>query len=156
MMLREPRNIRFAMNHPNQSANGKKIPIALPIGTEARQSLPFPRRILLAVLALFTAFSMGMDSNLSAAETAATSQGSLVTKQYTASSELLASLRKASPANASAPLTEVFESLGVPFPEGALAQVPPGGALIVRNTKENMELVDALIEAHSGKAGGSH
>ena len=83
-------------------------------------------------------------------------QDALLTKQYTASSELLASLRKASPANASAPLTEVFESLGVPFPEGALAQVLPGGTLIVRNTKENMELVDALIEAHSGKAGGSH
>ena len=144
------------MNHPNQSANGKKIPIALPIGTEARQSLPFPRRILLAVLALFTAFSMGMDSNLSAAEPAATSQDALVTKQYTASSELLASLRKASPANASAPLTEVFESLGVPFPERALAQVLPSGALIIRNTKKNMEVVDALIEAHSGKAGGSH
>jgi hypothetical protein len=139
----------------NQESLGKEIPIVLPIGTEARQSMSFPRRIHLAILALVTAFSMGMTS-LTAAEPAATSQGSLVTKQYPSSSESLASLRKASPANASAPLTEVFESLGVPFPERALAQVLPGGALIVRNTKENMELVDALIEAHSGKAGGSH
>ena len=140
----------------NQEFPGKEIPIALPIGTEARQSLSFPRRIFLAVLALFTAFGLGMASRLNAAEPSAAPQDALLTKQYTASSELLASLRKASPTNASAPLTEVFESLGVPFPEGALAQVLPGGTLIVRNTKENMELVDALIEAHSGKAGGSH
>jgi len=140
----------------NQKSLGNEIPIAIPIDTEAWKTMSFPRRILLAVLALVTAFGMGMASNLSAAEPAATSQDALVTKEYRASSELLASLRKASPANASAPLTEVFESLGVPFPEGALAQVLPGGNLIVRNTKENMELVDALIEAHSGKAGGSH
>ena len=140
----------------NQKSLGKETTIAIPIDTEARKTMSFPRRILLAVLALVTAFGMGMASNLSAAEPAATSQDALVTKEYRASSELLASLRKASPANASAPLTEVFESLGVPFPEGAWAQVAPGGNLIVRNTKENMELVDALIEAHSGKAGGSH
>ena len=139
----------------NQEFPGNEIPIAIPIDTEARQSLSFPRRILLAVLALVTAFSMGMASNLSAAEPAATSPGSLVTKEYRASSELLASLRKASPANASAPLTEVFESLGVPFPEGAWAQVAPGGNLIVRNTKENMELVDAIIEANSKTTGGA-
>ncbi|MCX6854612.1 MAG: SGNH/GDSL hydrolase family protein [Verrucomicrobia bacterium] len=78
----------------------------------------------------------------------------LVTKQYSFPPELLASLRKASPTTASAKLREVFEALGIPFPEGALAQVLPGGALIVRNTKENMELVDALIEANSGKKGG--
>jgi hypothetical protein len=137
----------------NQKSLGKETPIAIPIDTEARKTMSFPRRILLAVLALVTAFGMGMASNLSAAEPAATSPGSLLTKEYRASSELLASLRKASAANASAPLTEVFESLGVPFPEGAWAQVAPGGNLIVRNTKENMELVDTIIETNSKTTG---
>lgn len=114
-----------------------------------------PRRTFFAVLVLLAVFSLGMASDLTAAEPAATSQGSLVTKQYAGSPELLASLRKASPANASAPLREVFESLGVPFPEGALAQVLPGGAIIVRNTNENMELVEALIEANSKAPGGA-
>lgn len=140
----------------NQEFPGKEIPIALPIGTEARQSLSFPGRILLAVLALFTAFGLGMASRLNAAEPSAAPQDALLTKEYAGSPDLIASLRKASPSNPSAPLSEVFESLGVPFPQGTWVQILPGGRVIVRNTKENMELVDALIEAHSGKAGGSH
>ena len=135
----------------NQESLDTTIRLALPIGTEERKAMSLPRLNFLAVLALIAAFGLGMASNLTAAEPATSSQSSLVTKQYASSPELLASLHKASPAIASTPLREVFESLGVAFPEGALAQLLPGGAMIVRNTKENMELVDALIEANSGK-----
>ena len=42
---------------------------------------------------------------------------------------------------------EFLESQGVPFPPGASANfLPQGSRLIVRNTADNLELVDALVE----------
>jgi|694.fasta_scaffold34398_2 hypothetical protein len=79
----------------------------------------------------------------------------LITKQYMVPPEALDSVRKASPADASASLREVFESMGVPFPEGAFARVAPDNSLIVRNTTENLELMDSLLENHWVKAGGA-
>ena len=43
-----------------------------------------------------------------------------------------------------------FEEQGVPFPDGASANfLPQSSRLIVRNTEENLELVDALVEQAS-------
>src|ERR1700730_8486654 len=45
---------------------------------------------------------------------------------------------------------EFLESQGVPFPPGASANfLPQGSRLIVRNTADNLELVDALVEQAS-------
>src|SRR5438876_1895426 len=42
---------------------------------------------------------------------------------------------------------EYLEALGVPFPEGASANfLPESSRLIVRNTQDNLDLVDALVE----------
>ena len=42
---------------------------------------------------------------------------------------------------------EFLESQGVPFPPGASANfLPQSSRLIVRNTQDNLELVDALVE----------
>ena len=42
---------------------------------------------------------------------------------------------------------EFLESQGVPFPQGASANfLPQSSRLIVRNTEDNLELVDALVE----------
>lgn len=139
----------------DQQAFEKESRSALPSSKHADKARNFSQWSFIALVAIIAAFALATASHLAAAEPLSASQDALVTKQYAGSPELLASLRKASPANASAPLREVFESLGVPFPEGALAQVLPGGLLMIRNTKENLELVDALIEANSGKAGGS-
>ncbi len=45
---------------------------------------------------------------------------------------------------------EFLESQGVPFPPGASANfLPQGSRLIVRNTADNLELIDALVEQAS-------
>src|SRR5438132_10380282 len=45
---------------------------------------------------------------------------------------------------------EFLESQGVPFPPGASAHfLPQSSRLIVRNTIDNLELVDALVEQAS-------
>ena len=45
---------------------------------------------------------------------------------------------------------EFLESQGVPFPPGASANfLPQSSRLIVRNTADNLELVDALVEQAS-------
>ncbi len=42
---------------------------------------------------------------------------------------------------------EFLQSQGVPFPPGASANfLPQSSRLIVRNTEDNLELVDALVE----------
>lgn len=46
---------------------------------------------------------------------------------------------------------EFLESQGVQFPQGASANFLPGSSrLIVRNTQENLDLIDAIVENESG------
>lgn len=48
---------------------------------------------------------------------------------------------------------EFLESQGVQFPQGASANFLPGSSrLIVRNTQENLDLIDAIVENESGNA----
>lgn len=48
---------------------------------------------------------------------------------------------------------QFLEGQGVPFPPGASAQyLPATSRLIVRNTQENLELIDALVEAFRDEA----
>lgn len=43
--------------------------------------------------------------------------------------------------------------LGIPFPEGASAQyIPTGSKLVVRNTQDNIDLIDAIVDAAQGQA----
>ncbi len=43
--------------------------------------------------------------------------------------------------------------LGIPFPQGASAQyIPTGSKLVVRNTQDNIDLIDAIVDAAQGQA----
>jgi len=43
--------------------------------------------------------------------------------------------------------------MGVPFPDGASAQyIPVGSKLVVRNTQDNIDLIDAIVDAAQGQA----
>jgi hypothetical protein len=149
------RNTSKAKIATDQKALEHESCYPLPNNNHARKARNFSPWSIIAIVALTAAFGLVMSSCLTAAEPSAAAQDALLTKEYAGNPNLIASLRKASPSNPSATLSEVFESFGVPFPQGTLAQILPGGRMIIRNTKGNMELVDALIEVHSGKAGGS-
>ncbi len=114
-----------------------------------RQALSRIRCEFWAILALIAAFGMG--SMTIANESPTTSPASLVTMEFVIPPEVLALVRKVSPADASAPLQVVFESMGVAFPEGAFVKVQSDDNLVVRNTMENIELVGDLIETHSAR-----
>ena len=46
-----------------------------------------------------------------------------------------------------------LQSLGIPFPEGASAQyIPAGSKLVVRNTQDNIDLIDVIVDAALGQA----
>lgn len=48
---------------------------------------------------------------------------------------------------------EYLSSLGVQFPEGASAQyIPAGSKLVVRNTQDNIDFIDTVVDAITGQA----
>jgi len=74
----------------------------------------------------------------------------LLTKQYRVSPDFLSSMPSGG-AEGVSPAQAVLEAQGVPFPTGARANwLPNSSTLIVRNTQENLDLVDAIVESETG------
>ncbi len=48
---------------------------------------------------------------------------------------------------------EYLSKLGIPFPPGSSAQyIPAGSKLVVRSTQDNIDLIDAIVDAAAGQA----